>query len=340
MMLLIAGCSYPLAFVQGGAAGYRPSAPGCRAGQPVCKAPWRGFSLNMWYGDDIEVIPDDPWVSPWAAAHHKIRQQEIEIERCEFSLAQAVEAEAYDEAGGLSERVSRLRAQHPILPREERVETALADGDYALAAIFQKDLEAVKKNLGLPRFGVGQAVEHAHREPPLRGVVLDIDLSCTKPQEWWLAAGCAERPLELGYSADECDLDPERLAKWARQPFYVVLLDLDDAEAAPAGVDELLAAWFVDSRVAANQFPAPLYVAESSLRPNTADWSPRHPELGQLFDNDPAPAWLEHRGRVHRPAPALRLWQQRRAQQLQAAKREQRVGRIGRTLNDGTSWVF
>ena len=34
-----------------------------------------------------------------------------------------------------------LRSQHPILPREQRIAEALAEENFALAAVFQKDLE-------------------------------------------------------------------------------------------------------------------------------------------------------------------------------------------------------
>ena len=141
------------------------------------------FNLAMWYGDSAgdADVEHGVWVSPWAKAHYKLRQQEIEIEQCEFMLKQAVDEEDYSEAGGLSERVERLRSMHPILPREARLEEALAEGDYAMAAIFQNDLERIKENLGLPRYNVGQAVIHRHRA--IRGIVLDIDLVCSKPDK-------------------------------------------------------------------------------------------------------------------------------------------------------------
>ena len=141
------------------------------------------FNLAMWYGDSAgdADVEHGVWVSPWAKAHYKLRQQEIEIEQCEFMLKQAVDEEDYSEAGGLSERVERLRSMHPILPREARLEEALAEGDFAMAAIFQNDLERIKENLGLPRYNVGQAVIHRHRA--IRGIVLDIDLVCSKPDK-------------------------------------------------------------------------------------------------------------------------------------------------------------
>merc|ERR1712185_671171 len=77
---------------------------------------------------------------------------QVEIEQCEFLLQSAVEAEDYAEADGLKQRIERLRSQHPIIPREERLAAALEDANYALAAIFQQDLEAVKTNLGLPKY--------------------------------------------------------------------------------------------------------------------------------------------------------------------------------------------
>ena len=84
------------------------------------KAPARQFRLSDWYGDDWDhkKPADDPWVSPWAKAHYKLRQQEIEIEKCMFMIEQAVAEGNFDEAGGLRERADRLRAQHPIIPRE------------------------------------------------------------------------------------------------------------------------------------------------------------------------------------------------------------------------------
>ena len=126
------------------------------------KAPARMFKLSDWYGDDWDPKKpvDELWVSPWAKAHYKIRQQEIEIEQCEFQLQSAVEAEDYGEADGLKTRIERLKSQHPIIPREERLAEAIDDGNYGLAAIFQKDLEAVKMNLGLPKYVVGQSVKH------------------------------------------------------------------------------------------------------------------------------------------------------------------------------------
>ena len=52
------------------------------------------FQLSDWYGDDWDhkkPIGDAAWVSPWAKAHFKLRQQEIEIEQGEFLLSAAVE---------------------------------------------------------------------------------------------------------------------------------------------------------------------------------------------------------------------------------------------------------
>ena len=162
-MLLLLAMSSPLP----------PPPCGSRSSPATMKAPARLFRLSDWYGDDWDhkkPIGDAAWVSPWAKAHFKLRQQEIEIEQCEFLLSAAVEAEDYAEAGGLQTRVERLRSQHPIIPREERLAEALEDGNYELAAIFQQDLDAVKTNLGLPKFVVGQAVEHSHREG-LRGTL-------------------------------------------------------------------------------------------------------------------------------------------------------------------------
>lgn len=91
------------------------------------------FNLGMWYGDSAGKRPEVPeaWVSPWAEAHYKIRQQEIEIEKCRLLLEQAVQAEDYGEADGLRQRIERMQSAHPLLWREKRVEEALADGNLA-----------------------------------------------------------------------------------------------------------------------------------------------------------------------------------------------------------------
>ena len=94
---------------------------GARTSCLVMKAPARMFKLSDWYGDDWDhkKPADELWVSPWAKAHYKLRQQEIEIEQCKFLLQQAIAAEEYFEADGLKERAERLRSMHPITPREE-----------------------------------------------------------------------------------------------------------------------------------------------------------------------------------------------------------------------------
>lgn len=244
------------------------------------------------------------------AAHGRSARDSVPPQlMCSPPRPQAVAAENYDEAGGLAARVERLRSQHPILPREQRVEEAVADGDWEMAAIFQRDLDAVKANLGLPRFGVGQAVEHAHRtEPPLRGIVLDVDLSCAQSDQWVHAAGVVERAAEQGCPPEECDTDLTDIGRnWSQQCFYTVLTDLDDYVEAPAPPE--LAAWFVDPRTA--KPPAPLYIAESSLKIRHEDAGINHPEANKLFTQH---TLSPMRGRVHQPSPALRLWQQQRAQ--------------------------
>ena len=209
-------------------------------GRPILmKAPHRGFRLSDWYGQDWDhkKPAGDLWVSPWAKAHYKLRQQEIEIEQCEFMLQHAVDNEDYEEADGLKTRVERLRSQHPIIPREERLAEALRDGNFALAngvaprlvlpctyyalttvfllcAVFRNDLESIKTNLGLPRYAVGQAVEHAYRDG-LRGVIIDVDLQCAKGRDWVHAAGCLERGCALGFPGEETDI--EKLKHWINQ---------------------------------------------------------------------------------------------------------------------------
>jgi len=215
-----------------------------------------------------------------------------------------------------------LRSQHPIAPKEQLLVEALEEQNFALAAIFQKDLDSIKKSLGLPRYNVGQAVVHAHREG-LRGVVIDADLHCIKDGSWIAGAGCLERGCALGYPADETD--DRELRAWARQPFYMVIPDLEDMEDEEAVEGTWrwrwpseLAAWEINHRT---KVPAPLYLPEEALLHDPdAEKSPTHPELVKLFDGfDTSP----HRGRIYRPAPRLRLWQQQRAKEQQELKRRQ-----------------
>ena len=318
------------------------------------KAPARHFRLSDWYGEDWDHKKpvDDFWVSPWAKAHYKLRQQEIEIEQCMFMMQHAVENEDFEEADGLKTRVERLRSQHPIIPREERLADALEDGNFALAEIFQKDLEAIKTNLGLPKYNVGQAVVHQHRDG-LRGVVIDVDLQCSQGRNWVHAAGCLERvrrpanlepglvaslrlrrPGLLFLSAQGCavdmpaeEMEVSQLKAWVNQPFYVVILDLEDMQDEEVKPGEWkwrwpaeLAAWDVNSF---EKLPAPVYLSEEALAHDPDDeTTPAHPELKQLFEgHDTSP----HRGRVYRAKPRLRLWQQKRAKEQQEVRRKRRV---------------
>ena len=296
----------------------------------VMKAPARMFRLSDWYGADWDPKKpmDEPWVSPWAKAHYKLRQQEIEIEQCEFLLKSAVENEDYDEAHGLQTRIERLQSQHPIRPGEQRIVDALEDGNYALAAIFQEDLDAVKTNLGLPKFNVGQSVAHLHREG-IRGIIIDVDLTCTKGMTWANAAGCLERGCALGYPGEETE--QKAIFAWSQQPFYTVIPDLTHAvdDSVPKGEwswtwPRELAGWEVNLY---NDVPAALYLAQDALSHDAdAETDPSHPEVSKLFDGYEV---TPHRGRAYKPTPRLRLWQQKRQGELQELQRRRKALSIG-----------
>ena len=52
----------------------------------------------------------------------------------------------------------------------------------------------------------------------------------------------------------------------------------------------------------------------------------RHPDMLTFFDGyDSSP----HRGKIHRPAPKLRLWQQQRQHRQQDANRQRKKASIG-----------
>jgi len=249
------------------------------------------------------------------------------FEQCQFLLKAAIEVEDYAEAGGLQQRIDRLKSQHPIIPREERLAEAVEDGNFVLAEIFQNDLESVKTNLGLPKYVVGQAIKHQHREG-VRGVVIDVDLTCTKGRQWVEGAGCLERGCALGYPGGETELS--ELQRWSQQPFYTVIPDLVDVDASaeksawrwpwPAE----LASWEVNLY---NDVPAALYLAEDALTHDPEQESELvHPELAQLFDGHDA---TPYSGRTYRPAPRLLLWQQQRQQELQEARQRQKAAQIG-----------
>jgi len=243
-------------------------------------------------------------------------------------LQSAIDAGDYGEADGLKARVERLRSQHPIIPREERLTEALQDENYVLAAIFQEDLDSVKSNLGLPKYDVGQAVVHSYREG-LRGIIIDVDLQCMRGWDWVQAAGCLERGCALGYPGVETER--KELQAWANQPFYWVLPDLTDRQ------DELackqgmwkwawppeLAAFEVHHR---DQKPAPLYLPEDALAHDPDDETDMtHGDLDSYFGgHDTSP----HRGRVYRPKPKLRLWQKNRAAEQQEILSQRRKNTV------------
>ena len=253
------------------------------------------------------------------------------------SLQQAIDTEDFEEADGLKERVERMRSQHPIIPREERLLEALQDDNYALAAIFQKDLDEVKFNLGLPKFGIGQAVKHAYRDD-LRGVVIDVDLECTKGLKWVQQAGCLERGCSVNKEPEFLDEDDvQDLLKWAAQPFYTVIVDLagmEDEEKAGQNVwrwrwPEELIAYSVNRY---DETPSPVYLAQDAIVVDTDDdTTPSHPEMDRLFGGHDA---TPHRGRIYRPAPAFSCGSSsapRRCRRRAAAIVASRSGRRTRT---------
>lgn len=221
------------------------------------------------------------------------------------------------------------------------MEEALADANFVLATVFQRDLDAVKANLGLPKFGAGQMVRHLHR-PSLRGIVIDVDLLCVKPDAWAVEVSCIERAVAAGVPAEECLV--EGVTGWRKQPFYAVLPDLSGSaweggeDMGVGKADQLpwpneLSAWEVNYRM--TKFPPPVYLAEDSLGLDADDHGLSHPELTRLFEQDHD--FSEHRGRLYQPTPRLRLWQQQQAKDKQEAQRQKRYQRIG--LNDGTFFL-
>jgi len=280
---------------------------------------YRRFNLDMWYGNSV-VEQHEAWISPWASAHKKLRQQELEIEQCEFLLQNAIDDEDFGTAQGLQERVERLRGKHPIRWREERLEEALADGNFELAAIFQRDIEAVRQNLGLPMYNVGQAIVHKHRQ--IKGIVIDIDLVCRQDDPWIYTAGCVERAHALGHPVDEV-CDTFEIERWRKQPFYTVLPDVRDAAQAPPE----LSAW-VTNRFS-KEVP-PIYLAEEACTFFAEDEDLQHPLFSAHFaGHDLHP----HRGRQYRPTQRLRLWQQQLLQVKEEQARKLRTSYIGRKVS-------
>lgn len=290
---------------------------------------YRAFDLSMWYGDDIGG-KDMLWVSPWAHAHQKLRAQELEIEQCDFLMSQAVEAEDYEQAQGLATRVERMKERHPIMWREVRLEDALNDSNFALAKLLQEDLEAVRTNLGLPKYNVGQTVKHRTRD--IRGVVMHVDLTCAKGDEWVCDAGTTERARALGIPEDECNI--EVLEQWVAQPFYTVLCDVEDLAARPP--PRSLNAWTLNDFDAKTKPAVPLYLAEQHITFHAADEELSHPDLKSRLHFDSYTVH-PHRGRQWRPSPRLRLWQTQQAAAAQAKMRGRRRKWLG-TARDPSGW--
>ena len=69
--------------------------------------------------------------------------------------------------------------------------------------------------------------------------------------------------------------------------------------------------------------PSPIYLPEEAIAHDPDDdKTPVHPDLNEVFDGwDVSP----HRGRLYRPAPRLRLWQQKRAKEQQELQQHRRA---------------
>jgi len=184
-------------------------------------------------------------------------------------------------------------------------------------------------------------VRHLHR-PSLRGLVIDVDLLCVKPDSWAVTASCLERAAAAGVPPDECLV--EGVTKWRKQPFYAVLPDLscsawEEGEEMGVGKSEQLpwpnelSAWQVNYRM--TKFPPPVYLPEDSVSFDPDDRGMSHPELTRLFEH--GHEFHMHRGRLYQPTPRLRLWQQQQAKDKQEAQRQKRYQRIG--LSDGTFFL-
>ena len=201
-----------------------------------------------------------------------------------------------------------------------------------MAAIFQRDLDQIKEGLGLPRFGLGQAVMHKFRDDSngggLRGIVMNVELTCGKSRDWALDAGCLERGLALGIPPDECLV--ESLNEWAKQPFYTLLPDMRDEENMP---EEL-------SAFSLNRFekvPSPIYLPEDALAYYVRDETIEHTKLNEHFGEF---EYSQHRGRIYKAMPKLRLWQRQQAEEEQErAARRRKTKNIG-TKVDGIKFIF
>lgn len=273
---------------------------------------YRQFNVERdWYPHLRESFSQGQhWVSPWAEAHYKLRNIEVEIEKSQLMMRAALDRGDFEEADGLQMRVERLQAQHPIIPREQRLENAIRDENYNLAEVFQKDLDRIKENLNLPKFNVGQSVQHKHRD--VRGIVLDVDLYAHRDDRWIDTAN----GLEKGF----LPIDYDELMKWGKQPFYVVLPDLRNFSQIPPEFD----CW-----KGLNDFgKAPLYFAQDQLDYFTEDVDFENPGIETtLFTGYVA---SPHLGRTYKASPRLRLMQQKLYEQRDRIRRANAVSKLGK----------
>lgn len=278
--------------------------PHVRRAAVQCKGRWgyRKFDVSMWYPNaDLSSPADAEWISAYAPHHTKLQQLELEVERCEFLLDEAVAKESYDEAEGLRERIERLRATHPIWSVEEDLSDAIVRGDFDTAQRLHSRLEDIRWNLGLPRFLVGQVVQN--RQGDWRGVVVSVDLHCQMDERW----------LKEAYEANALRLD-EHAAN--AQPWYTCLVDVRDDELTPR---ELYTHQV--NRYSQETRP-PVYLPQEAIAVCQDDNAGfEHPLLSSLFESAtaaPAPSGTPvGLGVRFKPTIKLRFWQRAQHARLQ-----------------------
>ncbi|KAG8458575.1 hypothetical protein KFE25_003110 [Diacronema lutheri] len=254
------------------------------------------FNVNMWYPDADRT----QWISAYATHHAKLQKLELEVERCEYLLDEAVQMEEYDEADGLRARIKRLRDMHPIWSVEEDLANAISASDFSAAQRLHDRLEDIRWNLGLPRFLLGQVVSNVQAE--IRGVIVSVDTSCQMRDDW------LRRCLEA---------NALRLDSGVDQPWYTILVDERDDELTPREL------YMMQQNRYSSAARPPIHLPQEAIALcHDAKAGLQHELLKFLFESatpEPAPAGVPvGLGLRLKPTIKLRLWQ--RTQHERAAR--------------------
>ena len=168
-------------------------------------------------------------------------ETELQLRR---NLCEALRVGDMITAARLREEIIAIDSRDYMTRLQDELETAVRFENYELAAKIRDELwhaKLARQAASYPKYGVGLIVEHSRNH--YRGVILALDQKCEASEEWMNTMGV------------------DSLLRGRRQPFYSVLVDVNDR-----GPD-----------------PQICYVAQENLYPSEHGDIVEHPLVTRLF---------------------------------------------------------